>query len=367
MTERKIEELEFKAAVEVDGDLYFSAWCTNALFKQDGETGKIVYLGRVAEESQEWNLHGSAYYYNECIYFIPLAGKYIAKLHLKDPKIEAIAIPGIGEKEYAVRFFSSVRADDEIWIIPYEADKMFKLNLRTDEVELCVDWTAERQTKTNLFWDGICISNYLCLCPADYPYFVTYDLNEKKLHNWEWAYPPNAFSKMIYHKDILWFLPDGTYPHILKYSLKEQSTVLIALPKGVVDNMDCAWGGAVLMGDTIIFPPYESNYWLMLDTDTNRIEYVPFEANGKLENYRYPLYQFMNYFHDGVIVMGDQCEEGHFIAGKMQEMRQAVFVMDETAKSAYMRDIMLQGATKEIVFREKDISLQLFLNTLTEE
>ena len=244
---------------------------------------------------------------------------------------------------------------------------MFKLDLRTDEVELCVDWTAERQTKINLFWDGICISNYLCLCPAEYPYFVTYDLKEKKLHNWEWEYPPNAFSKMIYHKDYLWFLPDGTYPYILKYSLKDKKGVLLDLPKDIIEEMKEAWGGAIRMDDIIIFPPYKSNYWLIVDTDTNRMECVPFETNGKLANYRYPLYQFMNYFHDGVIVMGDQCEEGHFIAENIKERQQIAFIMDENAKSAYMRDIKLQGATKEIAFYERDFSLQRFLDMITED
>ena len=220
----------FIAGTEVDGDLFFSAHQMNGIFKQDGKTKKIKYLGSVKEETENGRLHNIAIHYADRIYFIPSIGDYIAKWDLTTSKIETIAIPSSNHACETVKFSNAILIGKQLWLTPMGYDAILMMDLDTEKIERYADWPDGVEWKDPMvvqFCSGLYIQDKLCLCPRDSKVFVTFDLKSKKMKAWDWEYSPNAFCGMVYDNDNIWLVPRLEYPYIVKYNIKEESKTLI--------------------------------------------------------------------------------------------------------------------------------------------
>lgn len=362
MRKQQLEPIQFMAAVQVKNDLYFSAWHINALFKQDGSTGKIEFIASVKQEERESRLHSHAFLYENQIYFIPDLGRYITKLNLADLSIDVIVLPE--SKCCSQKFVDIVYVKEALWLIPSAYDALIRLDLKTDGIEKYanwpkgVAWTAE---KKDLFCGAVCVSDTLCLCPYESDFLVTFDLEKKEMKGWDWDYPIHAFYKIILHKDSIWFLPEGKYPYIIKYSLETKQIVSIDIQETSTNNGNVLYAAAAIMDDTIILTPYQSNQWIFLDTITKEIKKATIqEQNG--------LYIGVNYFKDGVIITEGWSKPAQFISAKTHEISEIFFLLSKQVKKEYLEDLMQQSEVRRkkinFVLKENDFSLELYADAI---
>ena len=71
--ENKIK-LTFLAGVQVDNEIYFSAWNMNGLFKYNPQTGRCKFL-KIFTDEQNIGIHSEAILYKNTIWFIPRASE----------------------------------------------------------------------------------------------------------------------------------------------------------------------------------------------------------------------------------------------------------------------------------------------------
>lgn len=367
--------ISFFAAAEVEQYLYFSAWRKNGLFRMDRSTKKIFYIGRVWEETREVNLHRFAFHYHDCIYFIPCYADYIAKLHLSNLEISVIKIPERRGSRLLCKFASTVLVDRELWLIPYAYGALLKIDLDTDEIAVFDNWPSEvyeSQKFTAIFCSGICVSNYLCICPSEGKYFITFNLNNKEMECWKWNYPENAFFKMMLRENVIWFLPARNYPYIIGFSLKTREKFRIMVNKDVDSNIMSMYSDAIAIGNYIVSLPYQSDHWLILNVKTHEVmkEKVKFKKDGEEI---FPRYQAANYFGSGFIATKDVDEEGLCFVQDGSGAETIRLVMDQEAINAYVRDVIFHSGDdkgnkiKYCLVENVDMNLLVYSQVLRRE
>ncbi len=331
----------FFAGVEVEGDLYFSDHLRNAIFKQNGKTKKITYIGSVKEESLEGGLYFKAIHYKSWIYFLPSWGNSIARLNLDDYDICVISLPESNHICNINKFIDVVVRDKDVWLIPIGYDALLQLNMETGDVKRYADWPIGVQWKHEkfmMFSKGVCVSNILCMCPLDGEQFITFDLEEKVMKAWEWKYPSKAFCGMIHHKDTIWFLPRREYPYIIKYSLHNGTTKQIEVDERVEDNIVALYATAILMGDMIVCVPYECKQWLIINTLTDEVKKEPFVDSRMKNKDEKPYYQFTTVLGNGVQVSGDNQRGAHLISEDPLDVCEIDYKVDDLELLKYLID-----------------------------
>ena len=151
------------AGVQVDHDIYFSAWNMNGLFKYNPRTEEIKFLRNFSGE-EDIGLHSEAILYHDSIWFIPRASERIAIVDLNNLHITYLDLPKDGyrsdEHIPPIRMKACYTKENNIlWIFPF----VYKLFLKIDMVEKKIirverNWKANRDAASlgirieNKFW-----------------------------------------------------------------------------------------------------------------------------------------------------------------------------------------------------------------------
>ena len=90
---KRLERISCHNFVEINGNIYFSNWFYNGLFKVEYETGKTTFLGYFNDEKlTEKNIHLEVFLEEQKIYFLPRRGRHIHIYDLSDAFIQSIEI-----------------------------------------------------------------------------------------------------------------------------------------------------------------------------------------------------------------------------------------------------------------------------------
>lgn len=340
-----MKDIPYYASVEVEGELFFSAMRINALFKMNIESKKVTYIGRVKDEKRENGLHRFALKHGNCIFFIPSCGDYIAKLQLDTLEISSIEL---SQKEcigYEGKFADIVYVEDSVWLIPSNYSVLLRLDLNEGKIEKFDNWPKELECNNErVLWfvAACCISHYICMCPYEAKYFVVFDLESKKMSVWEWNYPKHAFSAMIFHKDVIWFLPEREYPCVVGYSVVTAEKYEIETGEQVDENIWCLHDGAAVVGDYIILTPFETDHWLAVDTRTRKVITVTLSKRRWAKKFQYPLYNCIRYVSGGLIVISLFHEYVLFIDLHSYEVEEIKTVADNETSVLVIKDVLSQ-------------------------
>lgn len=369
-----MDRICFLAAAEWENYFYFSAWLFNGLFRMNYQTNEIMYIGRVKEESRETCLHGHAIAYANRIYFIPAFGKCIAKLNLNNLSIETIRIPESSHCCRTEMFSEVIVIKDELWLIPSGYDALVKMDLKTEILERYSNWPEHIKWKKEtslLFNAGIHISSVICMCPNESQYFVTFDLVTKEMKKWRHNFPEQAFCKMIYHGGYVWLLPKKDYPYIVKYSPKTQEQCLLATGETAEKGIEALHYTGGVIGNKILLPPYQTTYWLIVDTQTDIVEKINIKSFCDSINLSYPMYQAVNYICNGMVATSDKANLGQYVSGDDYNFINWEIQMNDTVKGSYLASLMddedyrvLKGSHKCSLYQEKKFGLNTYIDAI---
>lgn len=132
---KRLERISCHNFVEVDGDIYFSNWFYNGLFKVEIKTGRTTFLGYFNDENlTERNIHWELFLKGKRIFFLPRRGSHVHIYDLTRKSIESIEIRNATD-EFDV-IIEVIMQEDYLIFFPYEKKFPIKrLDLTTLKVE----------------------------------------------------------------------------------------------------------------------------------------------------------------------------------------------------------------------------------------
>ena len=353
-------KIDFFAGIEVDDAVYFSAWNVNGMFKMDRNTGNITYIGCAENEKMDHALHYHVFKHQKKLYFIPGYGDCIAVLDVKDLSIRTITLP---EREHICqtnKFAEIVHVENDLWLIPVGYDAVLRLDLETEKLEVFDNWpegvTWESEVSMQ-FNSAIYVSGHICMLPRESKFFVTFDVKNKKMQKWDWKYPEFAFDAMVFQNECIWFLPRVDYPYIVKYSIEKKEEELIELKEEIQDEVLCLYCLPLVIDNKIIRAPYQSEYWFILDTNTNQISKI------KSASSEYPMFQKLTIWKDGLLATSGIRGKGEYLSKDLEKIEEIIFEVREVA--SYLQDRMKSCGKSEVIFKEEKFMLQAYLKAIT--
>lgn len=140
-------KLNFLAGVQVESDVYFSAWSMNGLFKYNPELDKCDFLKTFPGE-EKWGLHSEAILYKNTIWFIPRASERIAIVDLTSLDITYLELPEYGHRPKG--HISPIRmrghyitGGNFLFIIPFAYKLFIKIDMDKREIVSVENWGGD--------------------------------------------------------------------------------------------------------------------------------------------------------------------------------------------------------------------------------
>lgn len=127
--------LGFQCGINIEGDLWFSSFRGNGLFRYNGET--VDYVGCFREKGVK--LFNDVVKYEDKLFFVPLAANNIYTYDLGSGEMASISYeaPAIGDFVFAILYGRF------IYMFPSFHSGILKLNAETSDVEILDDWINE--------------------------------------------------------------------------------------------------------------------------------------------------------------------------------------------------------------------------------
>lgn len=134
--------LGFQCGIDIDGELWFSCFRGNGLFRYNGNT--VEYMGSFREKGVK--LFNDVVRYKDKLFFVPLAANNIHIYDLASGGMESISYknPGIGD------FVFAIFHECHIYMFPSFHPGILKLNPETSDVDIIDDWINEDFAKCRL-------------------------------------------------------------------------------------------------------------------------------------------------------------------------------------------------------------------------
>ena len=122
------KKISFLAGVKYENKIFFSITEGNGLFSYDLTNDKMSFIGIFYKESISQLLHIKALLIDDEMWLIPFEADYITCVNLKTFEMDFIAIPGevsIVRKGLCV---DAVKNDHDIYVLPYGIDSLIKID-----------------------------------------------------------------------------------------------------------------------------------------------------------------------------------------------------------------------------------------------
>ncbi len=144
--ENKIK-LTFLAGVQVDNEIYFSAWNMNGLFKYNPQTGRCKFL-KIFTDEQNIGIHSEAILYKNTIWFIPRASERITIVNLSNMNFTYLELPEYGHRPEGhippIRMKGYYKKEERfLWLIPYAYKLFIKIDMDKREIVSVEEWCQE--------------------------------------------------------------------------------------------------------------------------------------------------------------------------------------------------------------------------------
>lgn len=228
-------EINFLAGVQVENDVYFSAWNMNGLFKYNPQTDQCVFL-RYFPGEENLGVHSEAILYQNTIWFIPRASERIAIVDLESLNITYLELPECG----------------------YRLDRSNMLPIRM----------------RGCHKEG---EKFLWLIPREYRLFVKIDMDKRQIiEAQEWGNDELVRAMGIRVQNKLW---------VNVFSAGEIRVINVESGEQIIKKIQHE--GASYIGiqnideKILLFPPYAKDGVLILDYDMGGNEIVYFDDHGQ--------------------------------------------------------------------------------------
>ncbi len=175
-------KLTFLAGVQVDNEIYFSAWNMNGLFKYNPQTEQCDFL-RIFDGEGEWGLHSEAIHYKNTIWFIPSASERISIVDISTLNITYLELPKSGyrtceEQVQTLRIKGCYRSDEKfLWLLPHTYKLFVKIDMEKRKIVKEAQWRVNGNVGAN----GIKVRDKIVIFRYDRSEISVIDENSEEL------------------------------------------------------------------------------------------------------------------------------------------------------------------------------------------
>lgn len=211
------QNLLFYDAIEIKGEIWFSAINVDGLFKMNFLT-KQVQLVCCFNEKLNY-LHSKIFYHQGKLIFVPYQAKNIAVYDIDNKKMCTIQIPDCAVK-YS-HFTMALQEENIIYMVPCRYDRMIKfdvLNYKVESFNVIRDnkiykWSVE----SPFVMKGACkVNHFIYLGCYSSDFIEKYDLKSGKIDYYNIPFEMKGVSHLLYGGDALWII--GNNGRICKWS-----------------------------------------------------------------------------------------------------------------------------------------------------
>ncbi len=257
----------FSAGVLYKNTLYFSPFYFNLLLKMDLETGVISFFDHFIEEEQAPILHRVAVLHNNEIWFFPANGKRIACENVDSNELkyyDALSIFSDRRTDSHGMLYKNVLVRDDRYAYPISTNinGILEVDMETHTIRNLFD---SRENLNEEIRDGVIWENELLLFHVDGKHVTRIDLTSNEKHCEMWNDVGCDFWSCINVNGEIWFSPKNT-DAITSWNVADNRVNRISIP----DISGDSFYGAILLSDILVFLPYQSDAYLVMDINERK-------------------------------------------------------------------------------------------------
>lgn len=360
--------LSFYSGNIYKGKLYFSSCYYNALFERDLYTGEIHTVSLIDKEEGDPVLYRQSFLFGDDIWFIPGNAKNILKFNAESHRLDYYEFLNLcktdPKDETGLFFGEAVRNGDFLYLIPYAVNKLFRIDMKASVVSVFAELSLPENRK---IISAEMVDGRIYMFLDDYSTYIRMDPNkaeDQEVEKWNASLNGEPHMGTICANGKIWF-PPKKGNHVCVWDVRKNQIEKVLIN----EEKDNSYFGGTVFKDEIVFFPFYSDHFLLIDVQTYKVRTV-----------RKNEYSFI--FADGENIMTPiESDEGNYItAGGMGAYLQygdsfddyKVFPLDtenndvyaavqEAMKSDKLFDL-LHG--KETILQEKEIGLENFLRRI---
>lgn len=353
----------FESCVLLKDSLWFVTIKDNWLCKMSTENYTVEYVCDVPYANVEVYSYKVAGGYDSILILMPMYGEYLLeydiekntfkKIELKQSKIDGIFSGGAG-----IKFRSSVRDGDKLWILPQSAHCIIEYDFSTHNVIEYTDWYSvfEQFNWTNvpLFGKGIIAMDSIWIPCLQINAVLEFSL-DKKVNLHFLGTKDEKFSAITEYKSDLWLM-DNRKMSVVTWNPKtgfikyynEFPEDYNLQEKYKYDNTNIDYGiwGMNTIDNKIVLSPSTANQFVILDTESGlmrKLVDVP-KDSSYIDSYR--------------------PDKNHVLYLSQSNNTIGVYsVSDETMEfeTFYITVKKSKDEIKDMVLHEKELELKSFL------
>lgn len=270
-------KLSFLAGVQIEDDIYFSAWNVNGLFKMDPTTGECILL-KLFEGEQGQHLHSAAVYYKDAIWLIPSNSKRITRVDIHTLEMSYIPLPAnsienlnSNGKKVLFKWGCCYRAGSPyLWLTPRSYNLLLRVDMEKLEIFVCDEFKGNNIK----YSDSKLIDDEIWMCPYDNTEGLVYHTVSGEKRRYPFEEKTCEYLNIQPYKNWMIFFPRQLDQAIILMDRHTYEKQYIYLNKS---ELRCQTVG-MSNGHALLVPFFGKKY-IDIDFHTDRIS-----ENEKLQN-----------------------------------------------------------------------------------
>lgn len=272
----------FRAGIETNGQLYFSARDRNGLYAINYKTEEREFLGFFLDKSE----HDFCCRVGSEIWFFPMeqAKSRIDIYNINSGKFtEAeLPLPGKGVSSvYGGKFVSILEYEGIKYIIPGTYDYIIKIN-KNNQVESYIKIPQKYLAgNDHKFMDALVYQKCIYFGPYGSDHILKMSLQNEEFQGAIWNYPQNAFGKLCEYQGKLYVIPSKSNVSLVR--VEADFSEISEIPVRLDDEQEiyCAIG---CIGEMVWMFPQEVNKICRISLDEFEIEYTKIITKPEYRN-----------------------------------------------------------------------------------
>lgn len=194
--------------IRIDNDLWISSANDNGLYKIGLSNSECEFVRMFPNESfKRGYLHSSSVKFGDELFFVPFAGKYISVYNLNNGLINCYRLEHYSD-EMSSLFYSSVVKGENLYLIPCRYEYIVEFNMRAKVINeyKVFDRNGKKLSEIKPFvLKGVCsVNGKIYIGENAKNQLIEFDLNTKKVSEYEIPYDLSGISNLEYVDDEIW-------------------------------------------------------------------------------------------------------------------------------------------------------------------
>lgn len=269
------------AGVIRNEEMYFCPIQFNALCRTDLNTGKTEFLGHFEEKLEE-KLYRKAFIYKDDIWFIPWKADKIACVDLSSLTIDYyqpryITESKIGcEVEKCAYLSSGVYENRYLYLVPTKYDTPIVIDMENRAFQ---SYEGVLDVEGQAYGYGVVSENVFWISPHTGDKLVQLNIQDGEINTIDWDYDSLQYRGMCDWDNKIWFAPGKDENRILFFDKNDKSWGMIKIED------ECSKGSSynecLEIENGIAFLPYESKSILVIKRDIKGFSVANVERTDK--------------------------------------------------------------------------------------